>query len=159
MYHHFAGKPGLAAAALAESGDALLAAAAGSFDGPGSVFDRVAHYLRRERPVLHGCPVGRMTEDPEVMASDALRAPVELALQRLQARISELLVEGQRSGEFSARIAPARLAATIAATVQGGYVLSKASRDVQPFTDAVEGMIELLQSQLAPADPTLSERA
>ncbi|MEP6478949.1 MAG: TetR/AcrR family transcriptional regulator [Rhodoglobus sp.] len=149
MYYHFAGKPELAAIALQESGDALIAAAAESFDSAGSVFDRLCHYLHRERPVLRGCPVGRMTEDAEVVASAALRAPVDEAIFRLRSRITGLLQEGQRSGEFLSVIPPGRLAASITATVQGAYVLSKAANDEQPFSDAIEGTIGLLRSQLS----------
>ncbi|MEP6481599.1 MAG: TetR family transcriptional regulator [Rhodoglobus sp.] len=151
MYHHFAGKPELAAVALQESGDALVAAAAESLDSAGSVFDRLVSYLRRERPVLRGCPIGRMTEDAEVMASPALRAPVEQTLFRLRSRITGLLEEGQRSGEFVSTIPPGRLAASITATVQGAYVLSKAANDEHPFADAIEGTIDLLRSQLSSA--------
>jgi TetR/AcrR family transcriptional repressor of nem operon len=157
MYHHFTGKPDLAAVALAESGAALLAAADECFAAPAPVFDRIAAYLRRDRAVLRGCPIGRMTEDAEVMASAELRRPVEHALERLRLGLGELLEEGQRSGEFGPAMSPAKVAATLAATVQGGYVLAKAAGQEQIFEDAVEGAIELLQAQLAlpsrPAEP------
>ncbi len=149
MYHHFAGKPELAAVALDESGSELLASAAESFDSDGPVFDRLVGYLRRERPVLLGCPIGRMTEDAEVMASANLRAPVERTLSGLRSRITELLQEGQLSGEFLATIRPSTLAATVIATVQGAYVLSKAAADERPFSEAIEGLVDLLRSQLA----------
>jgi TetR/AcrR family transcriptional repressor of nem operon len=157
MYHHFSGKPELATVALQESGDALVAAAALSFDSGGPVFDRLTDYLRRRRPVLRGCPIGRMTEDSEVMASDALRSPVEQALVRVRSRIAELLEEGRLSGEFLSTISSDRLAAAIVATVQGGYVLAKASRDERLFSEAIEGVIDLLGAQLAPANPPATQ--
>jgi AcrR family transcriptional regulator len=149
MYHHFTGKAGLAEEALRESGDDVFACAAESLDADGPVFDRLVRYLRRDRPVLRGCPIGRMTEDAEVMASAELRAPVEWLMFRLRSRIAELLEEGQASGEFLAEVPASLLAATITATVQGAYVLAKAANDEQPFSDAIEGMIGLLRSQLS----------
>src|SRR4051812_27339096 len=70
MYHHFAGKQELASEALNRNGRDLRAAGEAVFDGPGSVLERITAYLRRERPVLMGCPIGRMTEDAEVIESD-----------------------------------------------------------------------------------------
>ena len=157
MYHHFAGKPELAAVALSESGEALLASAADSLDAGGSAFDRLAHYLRRERSILQGCPVGRMTEDVEVMSSDALRAPIDLTLHRLRSRVADVLEEGERSGELKLSTSPGRIASTIVATIQGAYVLAKAANEEQPFVDAIEGAIDLLRSQLAPATSSAAE--
>ena len=152
MYHHFSGKPSLAAAALAESGAALLATAEESMGTTGPAFDRIVHYLRRERPILRGCPIGRMTEDAEVIASPELRAPIEETLLRLRNRVAQVVEEGQQSGEFDTSMSPQRIAATVIATVQGGYVIAKAAQDEQLFDDAIEGLVDLLRSILAPAN-------
>lgn len=152
MYHHFAGKPELAAAALSRSGDDLLHTAEEIFTSDRSTFERITDYLRRERPILRGCPIGRMTEDAEAMRSADLRAPVEQTLARLRSGLTELVIDGQRSGELRSTVSAPRIAATILATVQGGYVLAKAANDEQPFLDAIEGMLDLLRSQLSAAD-------
>ncbi|MCW2863555.1 MAG: Transcriptional regulator, TetR family [Actinoallomurus sp.] len=34
-------------------------------------------WLLRERDVLRGRPIGRLTQDPEIIASPALRGPVQ----------------------------------------------------------------------------------
>lgn len=149
MYHHFTGKAELASVALAESGDALLASAEESFQKDASAFDRLVDYLRRDRPALRGCPIGRMTEDAEVVASHELRAPVEQTLSTLRSRITELLGEAQATGELQPGLSPDLLAATIVATVQGSYVLAKAANDERPFGDAIEGLVDLLRSQLS----------
>lgn len=151
MYHHFAGKSGLAVVALGESGEDLVTTADEIFAREGSAFDRIVGYLRRERPILRGCPIGRMTEDAEAMASDELRAPVERALHRLAAKLTELVAEGQQAGELSSTVPAHRIAATVMATVQGGYVLAKAANDEQPFFDAIEGVVDLLRAQLVAA--------
>ena len=43
----------------------------------------------------------------------------------------------------------ARLADTFLAVLQGGYVLARAAGNTEPFTDAVEGAIALLERATA----------
>src|SRR3954452_14723026 len=69
MYHHFSGKPELARAAISRSAAELRAQAEAEFTGPGTAYDRIAAYLIRERDVLRGCRVGRLVQDPDVIAS------------------------------------------------------------------------------------------
>lgn len=146
MYHHFDGKEALGLAALEASAAEVLANAEAEFSASGSALDRIAAYLRRERPVLRGCPVGGMTDDRAVMQSPVLRAPVRDTLAQLRERVRDLVFEGLASGELRALDAD-RVSATIIATVQGGYVLAQAAGDPQPFTDAVEGAIDLLRAR------------
>jgi TetR/AcrR family transcriptional repressor of nem operon len=54
----------------------------------------VVAYLRRARDVLEGCPVGRLTQDPDVMADPELRRPVEETFSWLTDRLAGLLAEG-----------------------------------------------------------------
>src|SRR3984885_3276566 len=76
MYHHFDGKHDLALAAIERNAADLVARAEADLAGPGSVTERVGGYLRRERAALRGCPVGRLTMDPDVMDDQELRRPV-----------------------------------------------------------------------------------
>ena len=76
MYHHFDGKPALALAAITRSGEQLRAAAEEQLAGPGTAYERIAGYLHREREVLRGCPIGGLTQDPDIVADPTLRAPV-----------------------------------------------------------------------------------
>ncbi len=146
MYHHFDSKEALGLAALEVSAAEVLTNADLQFHADGSALDRIAAYLRRERPVLRGCPVGGMTDDVAVMQSSVLSAPVRDTLAQLRERVRELIVEGQASGELQG-LDPDRISATVIATVQGGYVLAQAAGDPQPFTDAIEGAIDLLQAR------------
>ncbi len=151
MYHHFAGKQDLALAAIRRSAEELGAAAEAVLGGGGSAYARVEAYLRRERDVLRGCPVGRLTMDPEVIADPELRAPVEEVLGRVRGRIAEVVQEGVDSGELSGSLDPAEIAATVLATVQGGYVLARATGSPAPFDAAVRGLLALLAPRTAPA--------
>jgi AcrR family transcriptional regulator len=148
MYHHFTGKSDLALAAITRTSEEMRAAAAAVLHGPGTPYARVTAYLRRERDVLRGCPVGRLTMDPEVIASEELRAPVDETLDWLRAELATLVEEGKEQGEFASSLDAEEVAAAIVATVQGGYVLARASGSPAAFDTGVRGLLSLLR----PAD-------
>jgi Transcriptional regulator len=147
MYHHFHGKPDLALAAIRRSADELRARAEAEFTGPGGVLDRISAFLRRERDVLKGCPVGRLTQDPDVMADPGLRRPVEETFTWLTGRIAGLLAEGRANGELDAALDPAATATALVAVLQGGYVLARAADSAEVFGRAVDGALELLAAR------------
>lgn len=139
------GKPDLALAAIRRTAEELRAAAQAVLDGPGSPYERVEAYLRRERDVLRGCPVGRLTMDPDVIASEKLRAPVDETLDWLRERLAGLVEEGREKGQFAPELDAEEIAATIVATVQGGYVLARASGSPAAFDAGVRGLLALLR--------------
>ncbi|MGI5400670.1 TetR/AcrR family transcriptional regulator [Streptomyces sp. CA-135486] len=144
MYHHFAGKPDLALAAIRRTAEELRASADAVLGGDGTAYERISAYLLRERDVLRGCPVGRLTMDPEIIANQELRAPVDQTLDWLRGRLARIVQEGRERGELSAALVPAEIAATIVATVQGGYVLARASGSTTAFDAGVRGLLALL---------------
>jgi TetR/AcrR family transcriptional regulator, transcriptional repressor for nem operon len=146
MYHHFSGKEDLARAAIERTAEEMRAAVDAHLSGPGTAHDRIAAYLRRERDVLKGCPVGRLTQDPGVMAAPVLREPVEETFAWLRARLTSVVTEGVAAGELSAAIDPAATASAIVAALQGGYVLARAADDTEPFGQAIEGILALLDA-------------
>ncbi|MFH9726071.1 TetR/AcrR family transcriptional regulator [Streptomyces sp. NPDC017254] len=149
MYHHFAGKPDLALAAIRRTAEETVATAEAVLGGEGTAYARIEAYLLRERDVLRGCPVGRLTMDPEVIADPALRAPVDEALGRLRTRLAEVVQEGLDSGGLSPSLDADEIAATIVSTVQGGYVLARATGSRAPFDSAVRGLLSLLSPRTA----------
>ncbi|WP_189936925.1 TetR/AcrR family transcriptional regulator [Streptomyces sulfonofaciens] len=144
MYHHFRGKPDLALAAIGRSAEELRDRAEAEFTGPGTAVERVSGYLRRERDALRGCPVGRLTQDPDVMADAELRRPVEETFAWLTDRLAGLLAEARASGELDAALDPASTAAALVAVLQGGYVLARAAGSAEAYTRAVDGALRLL---------------
>jgi TetR/AcrR family transcriptional repressor of nem operon len=144
MYHHFHGKQDLALAAIERNASHLVTQAQAELDGPGTVSERVAAYLRRERAALRGCPVGRLTMDPDVMADPDLRRPVEAAFAAVRDRLAEVLDEGRASGELDPSLDPAATAAALLAMLQGGYVLARAAGSADAYTRAVDGVLGLL---------------
>jgi TetR/AcrR family transcriptional regulator, transcriptional repressor for nem operon len=150
MYHHFQGKQELALAAIERNVADLVTRADADLDGPGTVTERVTRYMRRERAALRGCPVGRLTMDPDVMADPDLRQPVEDAFATVRDRLARVIDEGRRSGELDPSADPAAVAAALVAVLQGGYVLARASGSADSYTQAVDGVLALLTCHTAP---------
>jgi AcrR family transcriptional regulator len=144
MYHHFTGKAELAKVAIERSGAELRAAAEEQLGADGTATERISAYLGRERDVLRGCRIGRLAADPDVVADPELRAPVAETFAWLRDRLAEVVADGKRTGEFPESLDPQRTAATIAAVLQGGYVLARAADSTEPFELAVQGLIDLL---------------
>lgn len=82
--------------------------------------------------------------DPDVIASDALRAPVDDTIDWLREQLAEIVEEGKEQGEFAPSLDAEEIAATIVATVQGGYVLARASGSPAAFDAGVRGLLSLL---------------
>ncbi|WP_019521037.1 MULTISPECIES: TetR/AcrR family transcriptional regulator [unclassified Streptomyces] len=144
MYHHFTGKPDLALTAIRRTADEMREAAGRVLDSPGPAYERISAYLLRERDVLRGCPVGRLTMDPEIIANDELREPVDETISWLRGRLAAIVREGVDAGEFAPSLVPEDVAASIVATVQGGYVLARAAGSADAFDAGVRGLLTLL---------------
>ncbi|MDG4826268.1 TetR family transcriptional regulator [Asanoa sp. WMMD1127] len=151
MYHHFPTKRDLALAAL-ERNVADLLPAASELDGPGAPMARIEAYLMRPRAALKGCKVGRMTQDPQVREDPVLLAPVARAFAQVHGSWVSVLREAVAAGELRADLDPERLAHTLMAVLQGGYVLAIAQQDPGPFDDARAGALDLLRAA-APTRP------
>ena len=149
MYHHFPTKRDLAVAAL-ERNVADLLPAASELDGPGDPMARIEAYLMRPRDALKGCKVGRMTQDPQVREDPVLLAPVARAFAQVHVSWVKALREAVTAGELRDDLDPERLAHTLMAVLQGGYVLAIAQQDPGPFDDARAGALDLLRAA-APA--------
>ncbi|WP_326562824.1 TetR/AcrR family transcriptional regulator [Micromonospora sp. NBC_01796] len=151
MYHHFPTKRDLALAAL-ERNVADLLPATSELDGPGDPMARIEAYLKRPRDALKGCKVGRMTQDPQVREDPVLLEPVGRAFTQVHASWVKVLREAVAAGELRDDLDPERLAHTLMAVLQGGYVLAIAQQDPGPFDDAQAGALDLLRAA-APATP------
>jgi len=146
MYHHFSGKEELARAAIDRTAMEMRAGVDARLSGPGTALERISAYLRRERDVLKGCPIGRLTQDPDVMGAPVLREPVEETFTWLRNRLASVVTEGVDAGELSPAIDPAVTASAIVAALQGGYVLARAADSAKPFEQAIEGILALLDA-------------
>jgi len=154
MYHHFHGKQDLARAAIERDAADLVSWLDADLGGPGSVAERVTRYMRRQRPALRGCPVGRLTMDPDVMSDPDLRQPVVEAFAVARGRLARALEEGRADGELDPSVDPVAVATALVAVLQGGYVLARASGSADTYAQAVDGVLGLLACQTRTTEDT-----
>ncbi len=127
MYHHFSGKHELAVEALSVAAGEM-AGESSVLEGEGSPLTRIKRYLSLPRPGTRGCRVGRMTQDPQVVADADLIAIVADAFNTMLGRWEQAIAAAIAAGELPASIVPGELARTLAAVIQGGYVLARAQQ-------------------------------
>lgn len=145
MYHHFSGKHELAVEALsAVTGE--VTGEVSVLEGEGSPLERMKRYLSLPRPGTLGCRVGRMTQDPHVVADAELIAIVANAFDKMLDRWEQVIAAAIAAGELPASIVPADLARTLAAVLQGGYVLARAKGEQEPMDAAIRGAVSLLDA-------------
>ncbi|MEV8214357.1 TetR family transcriptional regulator [Leifsonia sp. NPDC077715] len=150
MYHHFQGKEALAQAAIERNTEQMRAQVEADLHSAGSATARIRAYLSRDHEVvLKGCQFGRLVQEPEVIEAPALRGEVEGMFAWIRGQLAAVISSGVESGEFRPDLDPARTAAAVAATLQGGYVLARAAQDASVFDDAVEGVLALLEAARA----------
>lgn len=150
MYHHFSGKHELAVEALSTVAEELTSRST-VLSGDGSPLEQMKRYLSTPRPGTQGCRVGRMTQDPQVVADAELITIVANAFDTMLGRWEEAISSAIAVGELPEDTVPADLARTLAAVLQGGYVLARAKGEQAPMDAAVRGAIALLDAAHAAA--------
>ncbi len=145
MYHHFTGKHDLALQALQRNINDSMADLDG-LAGPGTPVQRLIARLTRPRPGLRGCRVGRMTQDPEVLADPQLLALVDEAFTTMGRAWAGVIQEAIDLGELPAGLDADALSCALMAVIQGGYVLAKARGQQERMDAAVRGMAALLEA-------------
>ena len=159
MYHHFTNKQELAVVALECSAQSMRQDAEKLLATDGSAYEIATAYLRRQRDALKGCRMGRMTFDADVLNTPELIEPVKRTFVWLLEALTALFERGRDQGEFAADIDARNLASLVVATVQGGYVLARATRDTDAFDAAVEGAAALLRKATVPLTTEVSDHS
>ena len=159
MYHHFTNKQELALVALECSAQSMRQDAEKLLATDGSAYEIATAYLGRQRDVLKGCRMGRMTFDADVLNTQELIDPVKRTFVWLLEALTVLFERGRDQGEFAADIDARNLASLVVATVQGGYVLARATRDTDAFDAAVEGAAALLHKATVPLTTEVSDHS
>lgn len=146
MYYHFPSKRDLGMAAIRHNCETLLPASLEILNSPGDPIDRLTSYLSRDSDPLRGCKVGRLTQDPEVVADPGMLAPIRASFETIHHSLVAVIEEAIRGGELPADVDAGRLAYLMTATIQGGYVLAIAAQDRAPFDQARQGAVDLLDA-------------
>lgn len=145
LYHHFASKADLAATALQEVADEMRKNADLILHSDKPALERIRDYLLMPRNELRGCRIGRMTQE-QVIVQNNLRDPVVAYFTYVEQELAAVLVQAQQEGTLSESVNIADMAATIIATIQGGYVLARAFQDPERMHQAIRGALALIDS-------------
>lgn len=147
MYHHFSSKADLALEAIKRNADELQSKNEKIFSEADSTsLQKIKNYIffPREENILKGCKIGRLTQDPDVIDSPVLREPLDMTFRWLVNSISEIIKNGQLSGELRKEINSHETAVMIVSVIQGAYVLAKAENSTEVFHQAVSGLDSLI---------------
>lgn len=147
MYHHFTGKAELALESIRTNADDMKRIVAERLTQGTTAMEKLQALLLRPRNVQRGCRIGGLTQDPDIVANKAMRQVLGEAFATLHAVLVDLIRTGQKNGEFDPELDADDIAAAIAAVLQGGYVLARASASEQPFYRAIHGLLSLLGKQ------------
>lgn len=146
MYHHFKNKRELGLAAIENNCEIMAHSAERRLGAPGDPLDRLIDYLTKKRDPLKGGKAGRMTQDPEVVADEGLRAPIAAAFDRVHAALVATIREAIDLGRLPVSLDPEQFAYVLFASVQGGYVLAMASQDPQIQRMSCAGAVEIIRA-------------
>ena len=146
LYHHFKSKKALAVAAMDHRADELIEEANQLFSGDQFWLTKFKHYLMLPRDGMAGCRLGRITLDPTVAEDPDLQRPIKRYFAHLHQLMSATLNEAQARGNMNTTVLPEPLAYTIIASLQGGFIVSRACNDGSILNQGIEGIYTLLQS-------------
>lgn len=137
FYHHFESKADLASVAL----QALAAEMCAEFDQLADDVgaNQIEAYLSLQRDALTGCRIGRISMEASIK-DDRIREPVGAYFQHLRGRLTAAF------DQLDTIIDPTALADLAIATVQGGFVLSRAVGDPDAMQNATSALVALVES-------------
>jgi TetR/AcrR family transcriptional regulator, transcriptional repressor for nem operon len=150
LYHHFAGKQALAAAALDETAGEFCARLERQIDASRPPLERVRDWLKAPRDALRGCRLGRMAAELAIR-EEPLRRPVARYFARLETLLTAALAEAIAIGDLPRQLHSRDLAAALSAMVQGGYVLARTRNDAAEMQRATRGALALLDAAASAA--------
>ncbi len=155
LYHYFETKEDLAAAVLDHQLGQVLEHQANfrleTWRGVQAWF--AALLERQEERACRGCPVGSLAAEMSAV-SDELAARVAESFARWRSALAEAFAEMQRNGRLAPQARSEVLATVTLAQIQGGYLLSAASQDLEPMKEALHAAYATLRSYAAGAAST-----
>lgn len=144
LYHHFTGKPAIAAAALDEVSAEMRGDLERVFDPGVAPLTRLRRYLSSDRQGLRGCRLGRLANE-SAFSDSTLRGPLEGYFSEALRLVELALRNAVAGGALPKKLDTHRLAAALVASVQGGYILSRAMNNPSIVNDATAGALALLE--------------
>ncbi len=145
MYHHFKGKSDLALESVRQNALEMRTISAERLAQGKTAMEKLKSFLLRPRNIQRGCRIGGLTQDPNLLSDEDIRLLLQDSFDWLHSALVDVIQEGQRNGDFKNTADAGDLAFTVAAVLQGAYVLAKASASDEPFYNAINGLIGLLE--------------
>jgi AcrR family transcriptional regulator len=115
-----------------------------TWDGIGEWFEAMILAQQTQRRFL-GCPLGSLAGEV-LQQGDLLRETAAEAFVRWQQALVDGLAGLQASGLLRGDVDLEAVARSVIATLQGGYLLSSAMREITPLRGATDAALRLLQS-------------
>lgn len=145
LYHHFRGKPDLAAVAFGRTVDQSIDELDQLFSEGKPPLARVWDCLTHPRETFRGSPVGRMTMEPAFEES-RFKEEVGRYFGRLRRLLIVSLEAAEKEGAIVLPMPSYDLASTLVAVIEGGYVLARATGSVEGMDSSLRGAMGLISS-------------
>lgn len=157
VYHYFADKDALVRAVIARQTERVLAAQEphlGHLDSMDALraWCGAIVELQRQRRCVGGCPVGSLANEL-AEHSDAERRLLADSFATWQSYLVTGLTTMRDRGELRGDADPELLATAFMAALQGGLLLAKTTRSVQPLEAALQMALEHVGHRSEPASP------
>lgn len=156
VYHYFSDKTKLIEAVVKAQVERVLGEQAPFLDDLHTMrgFERWRDFIVvsvRGWRGAHGCPIGSLASEIAIR-SETARQDLEHGFATWQRQFSLGLQRMQRSGELKQGVDPSDLAAGLMAAVQGGYLLSKTTRDERNMAIALDMALDSIRAALTAAE-------
>lgn len=144
LYHHFEGKEALALTALEEVSADLREVIDAVFNVEKDPMDRLYDYLHAPREELKGCKIGRLVGEKTIIESNICNV-IKRYFEYLSVHIVTAIGDAKAAGDLPPHLDAETVAKSLAATVQGGYVLARGMGDATQMQMAQEGAWAMLE--------------
>ena len=150
FYHYFANKDDLIREVLGYQFNQLvreqgaLLQRLDAWDGIEAWFEYIVGWQRRRR-LMGGCPIGSLAAEM-ADSDDELRKALVGAFDSWESFLKRGLEVMKRRGELAPDADPAALAEATLAAIQGGILLAKTKKHLQPLRNALAGARTYLHS-------------
>lgn len=150
FYHYFANKDDLVREVLAYQFNQLvreqgaLLQRLDTWDGIAAWFEFIVEWQRRRR-LVGGCPIGSLAAEM-ADCDDELRKAIVAAFDSWESFLRRGLEMMKRRGELASNADPEALAEATLAAIQGGILLARTKKHLQPLRNALAGARAYLRS-------------
>lgn len=149
LYFHFSSKERLGQAILEDAASEFFQLLSDSLQGThpleklSSFFDAVLEKHRRTN-FVGGCIFGNTALEMSD-SNPGFSSLIRDVFRQWVDRIANLLIEAQQSGELDAEISPRLFAKQIVASIEGGIMMARLSKDEDDLKDCLDSLRALLR--------------